>query len=101
MQKAVELARHWIRANGYMPAIKIATELAKQRAFIPLGSKKSEIEEITDIGAFCDAIPCADIHRVEYTNISVAEYRVKDLFYYNPHTNFAHPKETARAHKDY
>jgi len=52
-------------------------------ARIVLRAKETRMEGV-DYERVLSCLPCNDIHVVEYTNTQVAEYRVKDLYYYNP-----------------
>lgn len=71
LQAAIEKARELIRHAGYMNSITLASKL------VSAGYTGVPIDQVLA------GIPCEDIHQVEYAN-SFSEYRVKDLFYYNP-----------------
>lgn len=74
-EQFVEHMRQEIREEGYMTAIKMA-------ARVVLRAKECDFNG--DYERVFAELPCEDIHVVEYTNLFVAEYRVKDLYYFNP-----------------
>jgi len=76
-EQFVEHIRQEIREEGFMSAMKLA-------ARIVLRAREKELEGL-DYERVLSALPCEDIHVVEYTNSQVSDYRVKDLYYYNPH----------------
>ena len=70
----IEQIRQYIRDRGFASAMAITLEIIQKATPSAVDSD------------WYDQIACDDIHRVEYTNSLVAAYRVKDLFYFNPHS---------------
>lgn len=75
----VEHARHTVRIYGFMSASQLSVEVI---SFIH-ENKDSFVESVECLNVL-DNLKCDDIHSVEYTNSVVKDYRVKDLFYFNP-----------------
>ena len=75
-EKLIEDARQLIRKQGFLKSIDLMLRLNIAR-------KYPEV----NVSNLFDCLPCEDVHRVEYTNCYVEDFRVKDLFYYNPHLN--------------
>lgn len=75
-EQFVELIRQEIRDVGFMPNVKLA-------ARIVIRANEEGVPDI-NYGEVLSSLVCDDIHTVKYTNSHVAEYRVKDLYYYNP-----------------
>lgn len=75
----VEHARNTVRIHGFMSASQLSVEVI---SFIH-ENKDSFVESVECLNVL-GGLQCDDIHRVEYTNSVVKDYRVKDLFYFNP-----------------
>jgi len=73
--KFVESMRQEIREEGFMSAIKLAGRTV---------TRAKEKELSIDYERVMALLPCADIHVIEYANSITAEYRRKDLYYFNP-----------------
>ena len=63
-----------IQDSGYLSALQIMIRLVKRKS----GIKKDEIDSILS------TIPCAEIHKISYTNSYTRAIKFKDLYYYNP-----------------
>lgn len=68
--------RQEIREEGYLAATKLA-------ARVVVRAKENNLEGL-DYEKVIAALPCQDIHVLEYANSQTAEYRRKDLYYFNP-----------------
>lgn len=79
MDKLIEVARQRVRDMGYINSINLAGWLCAWTY------SNGTWEEKWDLTEIMIQVPCSDIHVVEYTNWEVKDYRIKDLFYYNPH----------------
>jgi len=75
-EQFIEHMRQEIREEGFLSVMKLA-------ARIVLRARENGFESM-DYERVLSELPCDDIHVVEYTNSQVADYRVKDLYYYNP-----------------
>jgi len=71
-KELIERTRDVIRSFGFRSAVQLAVDLACLRV---------ESEAIFSI---FEQIPCEDIFVVEYANKETADYRRKDLYYYQP-----------------
>ena len=76
---AVLHARARIKSVGYISAIDLASYLMSCTVELGRLSGWSGPSE-----EFFDTLCYGGIHRVSYTNELVEDYRLKDLFYYNP-----------------
>ncbi len=76
----IEVVREMIRERGFMGALELAVAITCMK-------HKENIKVSLDVVDLLEEICCADIHSVEYTNKEVLDYRVKDLFYFNPTTS--------------
>ena len=77
-EKIIMDLQSYIRAEGHVTAIKLSMR-AVEFGIV------SDMHNL-DIDLVLDSVTKApDIHVIEYTNSMVADYRVKDLFYFNPH----------------
>jgi hypothetical protein len=80
MMDLIERLRAYVRDEGFVPAVRLAMKA------VELGWVMGEDVTHGHIEPLMQAVAEAkDIHTVEYTNSTVSEYRVKDLYYFNPH----------------
>ena len=71
----VESMRQEIREEGFMSGVKLAGRIVL---------RANEQELAIDYECVLSLLPCKDIHVMEYANSMTAEYRRKNLYYYNP-----------------
>ena len=67
-----EYFKNKIKNNGYMTETQISLELS---------TDKENFKNLKDI---LGSIVGEGFHKIRYTNIYVAPYKTKNLFYYNP-----------------
>ena len=79
MAELINRLREYVRDEGFVPAVRLASKA------VELGWVMGEDVSHEHIDLLMQAVAEAkDIHVVEYTNSMVSEYRVKDLYYFNP-----------------
>lgn len=80
MSELIYKLRDYVREEGFVPAVTLAMKAVEFGWIMGEDVSHGHIEPL--LQAVAEA---KDIHTVEYTNSTVSEYRVKDLYYFNPH----------------
>lgn len=80
MTEVIKQMRDFVRKEGYVSAMTLAMQ------GVDIGHCLGEDVDFEHLELLLTAVAEApDIHVTEYTNSTVADFRVKDLYYFNPH----------------
>ena len=79
-ERIIEQLLDSIRAEGYVSAMNLAMKSVEFTEAVDIKTEWPDVKRLlNDVGS------SPGIHVVEYTNITVSDYRLKDLYYFNPH----------------
>jgi len=76
-EQLVEMMRQEVRFSGFISRSQLAYVLA-------MTVKDLEISGEINCVDVMDAIPCSDIHTINYTNHTTKNHRRKTLYYFMP-----------------
>lgn len=75
-EKVINWTKSRIQKSGFISGNELAFDIAEY-----IGENKYQVSAMDVMESLKQ---CEGIHSIEYTTSSIENYRVRDLFYYNP-----------------